>query len=115
MANNGIYVCDAPARSSLKKIKLHTAYSCCEKCTVVGEYDSHSKHVCFLERNCKLRTDQDFYFQVDKNHHNGTSVLTTFGTNMVNSFPIEYMHHSCLGVTKRLLSWWKAVILFEFI
>ena len=109
MANNGIYVCDAPARSSLKRIKSHTAYSSCEKCTVIGEYDSHSKHVCFLKRNCKLRTDQDFYLQVDKNHHTGTSVLTTFGTNMVDGFPVEYMHHSCLGVTKRMLSWWKGV------
>ena len=43
MANNGIYVCDAPARSSLKRIKSHTTYCNCEKCTVIGEYDSHSK------------------------------------------------------------------------
>ena len=109
MANNGIYVCDAPARSSLKRIKSHTAYSICEKCKVIGEYDSHSKHICFLESNCKLRTDQDFHIQVDKNHHTGTSDLTTFGTNMVDGFPVEYMYHSCLEVTKQMLSWWKGV------
>ena len=86
MANNGIYVCDAPVRSSLKRIKSLTAYSSCEKCTVIGEYASHSKHVCFLEGNCKLRTEQDFYLQMNKNHHTGTSVLTTFGTNMVDGF-----------------------------
>ena len=109
LANNGIFICDAPTRSSLKRVKSHTAYSGCEKCMIVGEYDSHSRHVYFLETNCRLGTDQDFNLQIDKNHHNGTSVLTDFGINMVDGFPIEYIHHSCLGVTKRLLSWWKGV------
>ena len=54
LANNGVYICDAPARSSLKKIKTQTAYSGCEKCMVVEEYAFHSRHVCFLETNCKL-------------------------------------------------------------
>jgi len=32
------FICDAPARAFLKKIKSHTAYSSCERCTQTGEW-----------------------------------------------------------------------------
>jgi len=37
--NEGIYVCDAPARASLKCIISHMGHSACERCTDVGMYD----------------------------------------------------------------------------
>lgn len=33
-----LFVCDAPARSAIKKIKSHTGYHSCERCIVKGEY-----------------------------------------------------------------------------
>ena len=50
LANYRIYVCDAPARSSLKKIKQHCGYNACERCIVFGEYDLFSRHVCFTRK-----------------------------------------------------------------
>ena len=41
-----IFVCDAPARSSLKAINAHTGYSSCERCVVHGEY--HLNRVCLF-------------------------------------------------------------------
>ena len=61
LGNNGIYVCDAPARSSLKQIKSHSGSSSCERCVITGEYDLASKHVCFVKANCQPRSDQSFF------------------------------------------------------
>ena len=108
LANYGIYVCDAPARSSLKRIKQHCGYNACERCVVTGEYDSFSRHVCFTRTNCKKRTNQDFQLQTDQQHHNGVSILTATNVNMIDDFPLDYMHLCCLGVMKRLLMWWMA-------
>ena len=109
LGNNGIYVCDAPARSSLKQIKSHSGYSCCERCVITGEYDLASKHECFVKTNCQPRSDQSFLMQTDASHHKGRSVLAEFGVSMVDGFPLDYMHLCCLGVMKRLLSRWKGV------
>ena len=110
LANDGlIFSCDAPARSSLKKIVLHSGYKSCERCTVTGVYDNLSRHVCLLQTNCTHRTDHDFRLQTDKRHHKGASVLADFGVGMVTRFTLDYMHLSCLGCMKRLLLWWKGV------
>ncbi|CAK8697393.1 unnamed protein product [Clavelina lepadiformis] len=107
LANRGIFVCDAPARSSLKAIKSHTGYNSCERCTVHGKYIEG--RVCFVNTNCIRRSDVDFVLQSDPEHHKGHSALTDFGVGMVSHFVLDYMHLSCLGVTKRLMTWWKGV------
>ena len=110
LAKDGlIFCCDAPARSSLKKIVSHCGYKSCERCTVTGVYDAGSRHICLLETNCPLRSDLDFRLQKDARHHIGTSFLTNFGVSMVTRFTLDYMHLGCLGAMKRLLSWWKGV------
>ena len=110
LADDGlIFCCDAPARSSLKKIILHSGYKSCERCTVNGVYDAKARHICLLKTNCKLRTDRDFSLQLDRRHHKGTSILTEFGVGMVTRFTLDYMHLGCLGGMKRLLQWWKGV------
>ena len=61
LADDGlIFCCDAPARSSLKKIILHSGYKSCEGCTVISVYDAKAQSVCLLKTNYKLRTDRDF-------------------------------------------------------
>lgn len=67
LGNSGIFVCDAPARSSLKLIKSHTGYYSCERCTIKGEY--FANRVCKLEINAANRTDADFFHHVDGKHH----------------------------------------------
>lgn len=38
---NVLFICDAPARSSLKKIVHHTGYNSCERCKVKGLHYDH--------------------------------------------------------------------------
>ena len=99
------YICDAPARASLKLIKGHSAYNSCERCTITGEY--HDYKVCFIGEG-ERRTDISFKNQVDEMHHKGVSVLAQ-SADMVSSFVLDSMHMVYLGIVKRLLSWWKGV------
>ena len=101
-----IFACDSPIRSCLKKIKSHSGYHSCERCTIKGVYDSHAGHVCLLGSDAPKRTHSDFVQQNDTNHHCGTSVLINYEVDMIYSFALNYMHISCLGVMKRQLSWW---------
>ena len=103
-----IFVCDAPARSSLKAIKAHTGYYSCERCDIKGEY--HDARVCMLGTHGKRRSDSDFSLQVCKDHHKGFSALHDFGVPMVKNFVLDYMHLACLGITKRLLLFWKGIL-----
>nr|CAB3260130.1 transposase domain-containing protein [Phallusia mammillata] len=109
---NGIFVCDAPARSCLKQIKSHSGYNSCERCQVKGFYDHLSKHACFEPVVRQKRSDENFVVKSHPEHHKGTSALTEFGVNMVTGFVLDYMHLSCLGVMKRLMSYWKGVTRF---
>jgi len=107
MKDYPIFVCDAPARASLKAIKSHTGYQSCERCDIHGEY--HDNRVCMLRTDGKRRSEFDFSHQLCKEHHKGVSALTDFGVPMVRNFVLDYMHLACLGVMKRLLSFWKGM------
>ena len=104
-----IFICDAPMRSYLKQIKSHAGYNSCERCCVEGEFDSRSNHVCLLSINSALRTHSDFVARADPDHHrvNCSSILEHHRVDMVYGFILDYMHMCCLGITKRLLNWWK--------
>ncbi|XP_078487633.1 uncharacterized protein LOC144745451 [Ciona intestinalis] len=105
-----VYICDAPCRSALKCIKSHSGYNSCERCTVHGSYESVAGHVSFNNANsASSRTNENFNLQIHQSHHKGASVLVQHGVKMVSHFILDYMHMCCLGVTKRLLTWWKGV------
>lgn len=57
--------------------------------------------------NVLLRTHTSFIRQTDKKHHNGYSPLLALNVDMVNWFPLDYMHLVLLGAFKRLLTIWK--------
>lgn len=57
--------------------------------------------------NVRLRTNESFVQQTDKNHHTGWSPLLDLNVDMINWFPLDYMHLVLLGVFKRLLGIWK--------
>lgn len=96
-------ICDSPARSFVKCTKLHSGYSACDKCIVKG---SHVGRVIFLERDSELRSDLSFRMQTDKPHHKGLSPFSSLKIDMILSFPYDYMHLVCLGVMRRLISFW---------
>lgn len=52
------FVCDRPARSYIKGIKGHAAYSSRERCSIVGY--SYQKTLIFPHSNCSARTDESF-------------------------------------------------------
>lgn len=98
------FCCDAPAKSFVLKTKGHSGYSSCTKCDCKGEY--LSGRMTFPTKAKHMRTHTDFVAQIDKNyHHTDTSatVLLNLKINIIDSFPLDYMHLVCLGVVKKLL------------
>ena len=97
-------VCDAPARAMVKCVKLYSGYAGCDKCSLKGRYLGRMTYPDV--KNLPLRTDEDFRSQTDTEHHMGYSPFCDLPINMIDTFPIDYMHSVCLGVTKRLLLTW---------
>ncbi|KAJ8937837.1 hypothetical protein NQ314_011698 [Rhamnusium bicolor] len=98
------FVCDAPARAFIKCIKTHSGYSSCEKCVNPGEYIQG--RIVFKNVFASKRTDAAFIIQQDEDHHIGLSPLLNLGIGMVTTFPVDYMHACCLGVMRKLISFW---------
>ena len=96
-------ICDAPARSFVKCIKTHNGYNCCERCIQRGEW---YQKIVLPDLSAPLRTDLDFFNQLDSEHHNAVSPFTNLNYNMVSGFPIDYMHCVCLGVVRRIINLW---------
>lgn len=96
------FICDAPAKSFITYCKSHVAFFSCTKCMQKGK---HVKgRVCYPKVNYNKRTNENFRSKVQLQHHTGTSILEKIPSiDMVNSFPLEYMHLVCLGVMKKLL------------
>lgn len=97
-------ICDAPARSFVKKIKGHTGYHGCERCCQKGLYVE--SRMTFPELNAARRTDRCFRDQDDPLHHVGDSPFAVLGVDMISLFPLDYMHLVCLGVMRRQLKTW---------
>ena len=98
------FVCDAPARSFLKGIKSHNAYSGCERCHVVGQYVNN--RMLFLDIDAQPRTDDSFKSMVDEEHHLQLSPLAQLPIGMVSQFVLDPMHLLYLRVMRRLLYCW---------
>lgn len=109
------FICDAPARSYLKRCVLHNAYYGCERCVVRGV---HNGRVTFQDCECTLRTDDSFISQHQKDHHQKVdprrpllgrqvSPLLPLGVGLVSQFVLDPMHLLHLGVTRRLLFLWR--------
>ncbi|VEN37174.1 unnamed protein product [Callosobruchus maculatus] len=98
-------ICDAPAKSFIMKIKGHTGYHSCTKCTQEGEYQKG--RVCFPEISFTKRSDESFIAQTDEDYHLGTSILTDIpNIGLVTQIPLDYMHLICIGVVKKIINLW---------
>lgn len=92
---------DAVAKASVLRIKGHSGYSSCSKCTQEGEY---LDHVIFPDLEFIKRTNDDFVNQSDPEHHTGHTILQKIpNLGLVTDVPLDYMHLVCLGVVKKLL------------
>ena len=110
----GAFICDAPARSFLKCIILHTGYNSCERCTIKGEY--RKNRIVFNSfEEFPLRTDLQFHnldyydpLPTTKCHQKGKSPLIDANIDCISKFVLDYMHFCCLGVMKRILKFLKS-------
>ncbi len=108
------FICDAPAKSYVKKTIDHGGYSSCHKCFVVGVYiiSERSRQlsrnprgkVKYLDLKARLRTYQTFWGQDDEGHHRGVTILEELSIDLVRDFPLDFLHLCCVGVDKQLLS-----------
>lgn len=99
--------CDAPAKSYILKTKGHTGYSLCTKCHDHGV--NINNRVCFTDTKCNKRTHLQFLNRIDEDYHvsETVSILTEIPEiDMVDTFPLDYMHLTCLGVVKKLVLLW---------
>jgi hypothetical protein len=97
------FICDAPARAMIKGIVQYNGRYGCDMCEQAGEYDGR---MLFLQTDARLRTDNSFRLQTNKPHHRLVSPLTELPLDMVNDYPLDYMHLVNLGVTRRLMLMW---------
>ena len=104
------FVCDAPARQYVKKIKGHSGYDSCERCEIHGERnESGEPGIKFVQMCNNERTDECFRRNGYSDHqklHEGVSPLTDLPLDMIKDFPLDYMHLVLLGVVKRMLRLW---------
>ena len=89
----------------LRFSKGHTGFCSCTKCFSRGK-NSQSTTTFDTVKQISY-TDNDFSIKKNKLHHTGVSKFEDLGVGMVTQFPLEYMHLVLLGVTKRLLLYYK--------
>ncbi|XP_064463148.1 uncharacterized protein LOC135374080 [Ornithodoros turicata] len=97
-------ICDAVARSYLKRIKGHSGYYGCERCSQKGVHQE--SRMVFLDFDAALHSDESFRAQTCQSHHKGQSPFVELDIDMISIFPLDYMHLLCLGVMRRLLHIW---------
>lgn len=106
------FCCDSPAKSFILKIKSHTGFSSCTRCFHEGEYLQN--RICFpyQENSCQMRDHCGYVTMIQKSHHlreGVTSDLTELSNfDMVQSFPLDYMHLVLLGAMRKLIHLWMS-------
>lgn len=97
-------ICDAPAKAFVKgTVQFNGKYGC-DRCVQKGEYSEG--RMLFLHADAPSRSDDSFRRQENSEHHKHRSPFCDLYLDMINDFPIDYMHLVNLGVTKRLMLAW---------
>lgn len=90
------FVLDAPARCKCKAVKSVTGYFGCDVCTTEGDNIHH--RTAFLDLDAPLRNDNDFRARIYDDYHHKESVLEMLPIDMIDMFPLDYLHCVLLGV-----------------
>ena len=99
---NVLILCDAPARAFLQTINYHGHKNGCGYCNVVGTYVDG--RIVYPSVTGIDRRDEK-YSQLSENNQVGLSPLTRVPIlRLKTDFPPEYQHLVCLGVCRRILS-----------
>lgn len=99
------FVLDAPARTSSKAVKAVNAYFGCDVCTIEGDYIHH--RMAFLDFDAPLRNDADFRARIYDDYHHCESVLEMLPIDMIDMFPLDYLHCVLLGVMLWILKFFR--------
>ncbi|XP_069107406.1 uncharacterized protein [Argopecten irradians] len=97
-------ICDAPAKAFVKCTKQYSGYYGCDKCCQKGFYIGRMTYPLISLFN--MRTNTSFRNTSQPEHHKGLSPFTRLPIDMIEDFPIDYMHQVCLGVVKKLILRW---------
>ncbi len=101
-------MCDAPERALVKKIKQYSGYYGCDKCTQKGAWVVWRVTYPEVDK-LTLRSNDTFLAEMTRRQENEDTPLSPFLSlplDMVEQFPIDYMHQACLGVMKKLITVW---------
>lgn len=91
----------------VKSMKLFSGYYGCDKCTQKGLWDG--QRVIYPEiTNPALGTNKSFRDQSQEEHHlhSVVSPFCQLPINMIEHFPVDYMHQCCLGIIRKLIHLW---------
>lgn len=94
---------DAPAWAYIKCTKPHNYYYGCDLCIQKCRWKIR---LSFSDATSQLCTNESFCAKEHWCHHKGESLLLQLDANMINAFPLDYMHLVCLGVMCKLLLIW---------
>lgn len=103
-----LFICDAPAKSFIFNTKGHSGFYSCSRCIEEGEY--YERRVCFpySKNKSAKKTHEDYVNMKYEDSHIGTisKLVELPGLDIVSTFPLDYMHLVCLGVTRKLITLW---------
>lgn len=98
-------ILDLPARSSVCRIIGHCGRNACPFCHVQGT--QLKTRYLLLDTEAALRTNLECRAQIDPKHNKNRSEFERISDlDMIQAFPLDYLHCVLLGVVKRLLDIW---------
>lgn len=104
-----VMCCDVPAKSFLLRVKGHSGFFSCTRCTHEGEYINN--RVCFPYNVIShTKRSHNDYISMNNEEHHVSSIISCIALipdiNITNLFSLDYMHLVCLGVMKKLINLW---------
>ncbi|CAI6376584.1 unnamed protein product [Macrosiphum euphorbiae] len=104
-----VMCCDVPAKSFLLRVKGHSGFFSCTRCTHEGEYINN--RVCFPYNDIghTKRNHNDYILKNNEEHHVSpiiSCIALIPDINITSLFSLDYMHLVCLGVVKKLINLW---------
>ncbi len=108
---NVVFIADAPARAFLQGIVGHNGKFGCGYCKIEGQYIDN--RMCYLYSNCiditsVARTDNEYLLNRGNNQLSFSPLACV--SSLRYSFPPEFMHSVCLGVVRKILTFFFSYV-----